>query len=102
MDNLNINSSTYTNTVYKKSEAKALTKEQKLLKACRDFEAMFINIMFKEMNKTVGDSGLTEKSSGRKMFEEMHTEKLAENMAHKGQGVGLAKVLYNSMKRNIY
>lgn len=76
-------------------------KDKELLDACKSFESIFVNMMFKEMNKTVCESGLTEKSSGRKMFEEMYTEKLADDITQNGQGIGLAQVMFENMKRSM-
>ena len=71
---------------------------KKLMEACRQFEAVFINMMLKEMRSTVPDGGLTEKSQGREIFESMYDEKLSEEMS-KGQGIGLAKQMYRQLSR---
>ncbi|MBM7615142.1 rod-binding protein [Alkaliphilus hydrothermalis] len=72
--------------------------QKKLMEACRQFEAVFINMMLKEMRSTVPDDGLTEKSQGREIFESMYDEKLSESMS-KGQGIGLAKEMYRQLSR---
>ncbi|WP_066506008.1 rod-binding protein [Abyssisolibacter fermentans] len=101
MDNLNINNNYVAKTVYNSKASSKNKEEQALMKACQNFESLFLNIMLKEMNKTVGDGGLVQKSSARKMFEEMYTEKLADDLTNKGQGIGLAKVLFENMKNRI-
>ncbi|MDR5659700.1 rod-binding protein [Serpentinicella sp. ANB-PHB4] len=72
---------------------------EKLMDACREFEAIFLNMMMKEMRKTIPTDGLTEKSQAREIFESMHDEKLSVEMA-RGKGTGLAKQLYNQLSRS--
>ena len=69
---------------------------EQLKDACREFEAIFLNMMMKQMRNTIPEGGMTEKSYGRETFEEMQDEILAEEMS-KGQGVGLAKQLYEQL-----
>jgi len=73
--------------------------ETKMLQACKDFEAIFVNLMLKQMRNTVSHSDLVEKSYAREIFESMQDEKLSEEMT-KGAGVGLARELYKQLSRN--
>ncbi|NBI06017.1 rod-binding protein [Senegalia massiliensis] len=78
------------------------TKDQEiLLEACKDFEAIFTGIMFKEMNKTVMESNFTEKSRGREIFTDMFHEELANEASSGENGIGIARMLYNQMKNRI-
>ena len=54
-------------------------------------------MMFKEMKKTIPDSGLIEKSTGRKIFEDMHIEELSKEIANE-DGFGIAEMLYQQFK----
>lgn len=85
-----------------KAETDVRYKEdpEKLMAVCKEFEAVFINIMLKQMRSTVVEGGLTEKSHARKIFEEMQDEKMSQELA-KGQGIGLAQYLYKQMQRQI-
>ncbi|QUH24941.1 rod-binding protein [Serpentinicella alkaliphila] len=74
--------------------------EKKMMQACKDFEAIFVNLMLKQMRSTISHSDLVEKSYAREIFESMQDEKLAEEMT-KGQGVGLAQQLYKQLSRNM-
>lgn len=71
---------------------------EKLMDVCRDFESVFLNIVLKEMRKTIPESDLVEKSYAREMFESMQDEELAKEMS-KGRGVGLAQELYKQLSR---
>lgn len=66
-------------------------KQKELLKACQDFEAMFLSLIWKNMAKSTGiDLGgwsiLAEEAMGKKW-------------AWSG-GIGLAEVLYRSMSKS--
>ncbi|HLA27713.1 MAG TPA: rod-binding protein [Syntrophales bacterium] len=75
-------------------------KEKKLRKACADFESLLIYQMVKTMRKTVPDSGLLNKISGKDTYEMIMDQKLAEELAGKG-GLGIQKVLFNQLTKNV-
>lgn len=87
-----------TNTDFKKilNNAMESQDEEKLKKACEDFEAIFVNMLLKSMKNTVDESGLTKKSHAREMFESMLNEEMASSIA-KGRGIGIAEILYDSL-----
>jgi len=72
--------------------------DEALKQACKDFESIFLSIMFKEMKKTVPESGLIEKSTGTEIFEEMHIEELSKEVANTDEGLGIADMLYEQFK----
>ena len=71
---------------------------EKLKEASQEFEAYFLNTLFKEMRKTVQEGGLTEKSQARTTFEEMLDEEMSKTISQKG-GIGLSDMIYNNMVR---
>lgn len=71
---------------------------KKLKEASQEFEAYFINMLFKEMRKTIQEGGLVEKSQARSTFETMLDEEMSKNLSKQG-GVGLADMIYNNMMR---
>src|SRR3972149_7249490 len=75
-------------------------KEKKLRKACADFESLLIYQMFKTMRKTVPESGLLNKISGKDTYEMITDQKLAGELAGKG-GLGLQKALFNQLKKDM-
>jgi len=68
-----------------------------LQEVCKEFEAIFINMMLKQMRATVVQGGVTESSHAREIYESMHDEALSEEMAKEGNGIGLAKQLYQQL-----
>jgi len=74
-------------------------KDRKLRKACADFEAIFITYIFQTMRKAVPESGYMGKMPGKDTYTMMMDHKLSEDLARKGGGIGLQKVLYEQMKR---
>lgn len=74
------------------------TKELK--KACRQFEAIFIQMMYKQMKATVPKSDLLSKDSARETFEQLFDEKLSEEAAG-GKGTGIADMLYKQLVKQV-
>lgn len=91
---------TYSPSAINGNEARYREDPKKLMEACQQFEAIFINMMLKQMRSTVAEGGLTEKSQAREIFESMKDEKLAEEMS-KSKGFGLAQFLYKQMQRQL-
>lgn len=71
---------------------------EKLQEVCKEFEAIFLNMMLKQMRRTVPEGNLVEKSFAREMYESMQDEEMAKEMA-KGRGIGLAQELYKQLSR---
>jgi len=76
----------------------AKDKNEKLKKACEDFEALFVSKMFETMRKSEIEGGLVEKSRGEEIFTSMLDSEVAQESV-KGGGMGLAKMLYDSMSQ---
>lgn len=74
-------------------------KDKELMDVCKDFESVFIHMMLKEMRKTIPEGGFVEKSTATNIFEDMFDEEISKEISNKGDGIGLAKVLYNQFKR---
>lgn len=80
-------------------EKAASSKDLDRLKtASQEFEAYFVNTLFKEMRKTIQDGGLTEKSQARETFEGMLDEEMSKLISKKGS-FGLADMIYDNMMR---
>lgn len=100
------------NTNSKKSEIdteafeKALKAAQqskdsvKLKAACQQFEALFVQMMMKNMRSTIQDGGFIEKSYAREMFEGMFDEEIAKEVS-KGQGIGISQMMYDQLSQSI-
>lgn len=82
------------------------TSDDELMKACKEFEAYFVEQIFKGMEKTVikADDGDSDVSSYTEYFKDMQTQEYAkiatEQNNEAGNGIGLANQLYQQMKRN--
>jgi|WetSurMetagenome_2_1015567.scaffolds.fasta_scaffold10155_6 peptidoglycan hydrolase FlgJ len=74
--------------------------EKKLKKACADFEAIFVFQLLKTMRQSVPRNGILKPSQGRETYEMMLDQKIAEELAHKGEGLGLQKMLYNQITQH--
>ncbi len=77
--------------------------DDELLSACKQFEAYFLEQVFKEMQKTVdcvkADDSSTPNGNLVDYFEDSAIQKLASTSTEL-QGLGLAQMLYEQMKRN--
>ena len=71
-------------------------ESKRLREACEGFEAMFLDIMFKEMRKTVPENTLFGESQGEKIWHSMLDTELMQNVAKSG-GVGIADMMYDNL-----
>jgi flagellar protein FlgJ len=73
---------------------------EKLKKVATDFEEVFVNMLLKAMRSTVQESGLTEKSNQRDIFQGMLDESFAKEMAEAG-GVGIADMMVKQLQKYV-
>jgi len=69
-----------------------------LKRSCQDFEAIFIQSMFKSMRKTVPDSGLFTKDTAHEIYQDMLDARVASEIS-KTQSMGLADQIYRQMEK---
>lgn len=78
--------------------------DEELMDACKQFEAYFLEQMFKAMQKTVPNystDGMSGSSSSlMDYYKEQMIQKVAEESTEQNS-LGLAKMLYEQMKRNM-
>ena len=80
-----------------------LTNEQqqalaKLHKTAQQMEALFVDMLFKEMRKTAPEGGITgPPSQAEQTFGEMLDEKRAEQLAQSGS-IGIGKILEQQLR----
>lgn len=77
--------------------------EAELMEACKEFEAYFIEQMYKGMEKTIMKAEDEEESTASQYldyFSDMQTQEYSKATAEQGDGIGLAQQLYEQMKRN--
>lgn len=71
--------------------------DEELMDVCKSFESYFVEQVFKEMRNTVPNSD--EQGEYMQYFGDMLYQQYAQDVTDSG-GVGIAKLLYESMKRN--
>lgn len=78
------------------------SSDEELLNACKEFEAYFVEQIFKEMQKTVDvfkDQESNPNDSLVDFFKDNTLQDLASTSTE-SQGLGLAQMLFEQMKRN--
>ena len=75
--------------------------EQELMDACKQFEAYFLEQIFKGMEKTIpkSDDGDASTQNMLDFFKDSTIQQLAEESTETN-GLGLAQMLFEQMKRN--
>ena len=74
--------------------------DDELLSACKEFEAYFLEQVFKGMEKTVmKDESNSSDNQLVDYFKDQTVQELAKTSTEQ-QGLGLAQMLYEQMKRN--
>ncbi len=82
------------------SDLSAATEDE-LMEVCKDFEAYFTEQMFKAMQKMIPESESV--SSSTRQLQDYYKEQMVQGLAEQsaeGEGLGLAQMLYEQMKRN--
>ena len=76
-------------------------KPQSDVSACKQFEAYFLEQMFKEMMKTIPESDETSSSNSQLMdyYKDEMVQQIASDSTEQNS-LGLAQMLYEQMKRN--
>ncbi len=85
-----------------KSKDYTQSTEDELLSACKEFEAYFLEQIFDAMQKTVDvfkDGETSPNDSLVDYFKDSTIQELASTSTEK-EGLGLAQMLYEQMKRN--
>ncbi len=72
--------------------------DEELMDACKEFEAYFVEQMYKAMEKTVIKAD-EEENEYEEYFGDMRVQEYAK-MVTEGEGIGIAQNLYEQMKRN--
>ena len=75
--------------------------DDELMDACKQFEAYFLEQMFKEMMKTIPESDETSSSNSQLMdyYKDEMVQQIASDSTEQNS-LGLAQMLYEQMKRN--
>lgn len=76
-------------------------REKRIKKVCADFEAMLVFQLLKTMRQSSPKHGFLKPSQAQQTYEMMLDQKIAEELAYKGGGLGLQKMLYNQITERI-
>jgi peptidoglycan hydrolase FlgJ len=88
-------------TTQQAPDAQHVQKDKAALKkSCEDFEAIFIQSLFKAMRKTVPESKLFAKGTATETFQEMLDQEVSSKISKK-QSVGLAEQMYRQMEKKL-
>lgn len=68
-----------------------------LKQVCKEFESIFVNMMYKQMRATVPKSDYLESDSATEIYNSMLDDKLVEVASQRG--IGLADVMYKQLAR---
>lgn len=109
LDNLNLYNNTATNAAANKTNKLEQTlngdfskaSDQELMDVCKEFEAYFLEQVFKAMQKMVPESD--HQSSYTKQMQSYFKDEMVQKLAKDStetNGLGLAQTLYEQMKRN--
>lgn len=92
-----IDSSALTRSTSTDTNAPANRDLQSLRESCREFEAIYIQEMYKAMRRTVPDGGLFEKDMASELYRELLDMELARATAA-GKGNGIGEAMYQQLK----
>lgn len=73
--------------------------EDELMEACKEFEAYFAEQVFKALEKMAPKSEEDE-NEYTKYFGDTLTQEYAKSATESGEGLGIAQMLFEQMKRN--
>lgn len=79
---------------------RALYNRRSLKKSCQEFEAIFIQSLFKEMRKTVPEGGLFTRSTATEMYRDLLDQEVAKQVAER-QSIGMAEQMYRQMEKRL-
>ena len=73
-----------------------------LMDVCKEFEQYFVEQIFKQMRKAIpeSESSSSYTSTMKEYYEDSLYQEYAKAITEQGDGMGLAKTLYEQMKRN--
>jgi len=77
------------------------TKEQEasaIRERCQDFEAIYIQSLFKAMRQTIPDGGLFTRDTAHEIYQDMLDSEIATEISRR-QGLGLADKMYEQIMR---
>ena len=84
----------------KKTPPMGTRNDNRLKKACADFEGLFLNMMVQTMRKTIPEGGIFGKSHQSDMYDALFLQEVSTKLA-KERGLGIGDALYRQVRRKI-
>jgi flagellar protein FlgJ len=72
--------------------------EDDLLRACQDFEAVFLALLIAQMRRTVPEGGVLPRTTANDILQAQLDAEMCRNMSRKGS-LGLAALLYRALSQ---
>ena len=79
-----------------KEEKAQRTDQDRLKKACADFESIFIRQILQSMRQTIPEGGFIKGGPEKEIFQSLFDEELSKKIAG-GRGWGLGRMLYKQL-----
>ena len=92
----NASASALSNTL---NQVDKTSTDEELMDACKEFEAYFLEQIYKGMEKTIMKAD-EEENDYLSVFKDTQIQEYAKAATEQGDGIGLATQLFESMKRN--
>lgn len=92
----NASASALSNTL---NQVDKTSTDEELMDACKEFEAYFLEQIYKGMEKTIMKAD-EEENDYLSVFKDTQIQEYAKAATEQSDGIGLAKQLFESMKRN--
>jgi peptidoglycan hydrolase FlgJ len=77
------------------------SEKERLKKACKDFEAIFMNQMLDSMRETLTNTSVFGNSLGKDIYKSMYYRQLTSDIAQGGNGLGIGELLYNKLESKV-
>ena len=77
------------------------SEKERLKKACRDFEAIFMSQMLDSMRDTLTNTSVFGNSLGKDIYKSMYYRQLVTDIAQNGSGLGISELLYNKLESKV-
>jgi flagellar protein FlgJ len=72
--------------------------DERLKKACADFEGIFLNFMLQTMKKTLPGDAIFGKSHQREIYDTLFYQEISSKLARE-RGMGIGDALYRQLRR---
>ena len=82
------------------SRRTAAASDDRLKKACADFEGIFLNLMVQTMRKSIPDGGVFGKTHQSDMYDTLFLQEISTQLARE-RGLGIGDALYRQVRRQM-